>query len=122
MRPFARSTLIRLLVAAGVAAMLAVWFFRAPGGTANIEDGSQASSISLTARQGTFDVSGIRVHLSGYISGEVTVRLGNSEPVALRGNVNQWMYKDCFSESCTLAYSPIDAKSGHLKVRYRFVR
>lgn len=109
---------------AGVAALVVVlllawtlfvgWWSRAP-----LPDVSQPADLALTSGGGKY-TSGLSVHITGEINGEVEVWASNWKPQRLSGRVDWRVYHDWYEPTCTLHYRPVGKVSGELEIHYQF--
>ena len=83
-----------------------------------VSDATQTNALRLTcSRQ---NVSGLTLHVRGYLDGTGHVFAGNWETQALSGTVDWKIYHDWFQPSCTLHYHPVNVRRGSLSIEYEF--
>jgi hypothetical protein len=85
-----------------------------------VEDVTNKSSITLTSP--SKDVSGLSLHVTGYIDGQAYISVLNWKKEELSGKVNKLMSCDGYKPSFVLEYEPISVTSGNLRIDYTFYR
>jgi len=87
--------------------------------TIELSDLTKPTVSRLTASTGD-SPSGISIHITGKIDGEVEIWADNWERQRLSGTVNVQIYHDFFESQCDLHCEPRGVASGKLAVRYKF--
>jgi hypothetical protein len=88
--------------------------------TISIPDATQTNALTLVSPQRRDFVSGLTLHVQGYLDGTGYVYAVDWPTQSLSGAIDWKIYHDYFQTSCTVYYHPVAVQGGRLSVRYEF--
>lgn len=110
--------------ALGAAAWAPLSSYLRPGATARIADPTRSIELKLRASESADAIYSIRIVGTGQIDGDAEVSLMlNGQPhmtERMRGPIAFTWSGDWYASEATVRYTPTSAKSGTVKLHYRF--
>lgn len=85
-----------------------------------IDDVTKTHKLVLTTSRDLMSISGISIHVTGYLDGTATIVASNWEPKKLSGKIDWQIYHDWFSNTCEIDYLPENVSQGKLTLEYIF--